>query len=171
MNTEKELFESIKFRDQKALEQLYHSYFPRLSRFITQITQDPHETLDVINEVFMVVWNDASRFRGDSSISSWIMGIAYNKALSALRKKRHWLSFSNDLDEQVDETIYTSDQEDIRRVMKKLKPEQRAMVELTYFFGYSYQEISEILDCKSSLVRHQLYVARKQMKQRIQTGI
>lgn len=170
MQTEKELLEGIKQQNQKALEQLYSSYFARLSRFIIQITQDPHEALDVINEVFIVVWKDASRFRGDSSLSSWIMGIAYNQAIRSLRRKRHWLSFSDDLSEQVADEDNSSDIDDVRKVMKKLVPQQRAMVELTYFFGYSYEEIAKMLNCKTSLVRHQLYQARKQMKQQIEAN-
>ena len=176
MQTEKDLFEAIKQQDQKALEQLYHLYFPRLSRFIAQVMQDSNDVVDVINEVFLVVWNDAEKFRGDSSLSSWIMGIAYNKVLSTARKKKHWLSFSDDLSgfEAINDNMIqaepSSDIEDVRKVMKSLSPEQRAMTELTYFFGYSYQEVSEILKCKTSFVRHQLYEARQLIKQRMETG-
>ena len=57
--SDQELLKAIEKSDQKALEALYERYFPRLSRFITRITQDSHESLDVINEVFIVVWNKA----------------------------------------------------------------------------------------------------------------
>lgn len=158
------LFEGIKNQDQKSLELLYNNYFSRLSRFITKTTQDPSEALDVINEVFLTVWRDASKFRGDSSISSWIMGIAYNKALASTRKKRKWLVFSDELDLVVDESGPSSDYDDMRKIMKKLTAEQRAMMELTYYFGYSYDEIAVMLKSKPSVIRHQLYSARKQVK-------
>jgi len=165
MKTDTQLIEEIKEGDQGSLELLYKKYFSRLSRFVIQITQDSQEALDVINEVFMTVWTDASKFRGDSSLSSWIMGIAYNKSLATIRKRRHWLSFSNELDaELVDNSEVSSDYDDMRKVMKKLSPQQRAMMELTYFFGYSYEEIGNMLSCKSSVVRHQLFTARKHVR-------
>lgn len=164
------LLAGIKNRDQESLERLYQNYFPRLNRFITQMTQDPEETLDVINEVFLTVWNQADRFRGDSSLSSWIIGIAYNKSLSALRKRRKWLSFSNDLDEVVAESTSSSTMDDIKTMIKKLSPEQRAMMELTYYFGYSYDEIASMLGCTPSVVRDQLYHARKKVKKLMGEG-
>lgn len=163
--SDEQLLSRIKEGSQASLEILYKRYFPRLSRFITQITQDAHETLDIINEVFLSVWNDAEKFRGDSSLSTWIIGIAYNKSLSALRKKRKWLSFTDELpDAPIPEHEEPQRADDIRQAMKRLKPEQRAMVELTYYFGYSYDEIAQMLDCKAIKVRDQLYMARKQIK-------
>lgn len=159
------LLAGIRAHDQASLELLYKNYFPRLNRFVTQITQDPHETLDVINEVFLTVWNDASRFRGESSLSSWIIGIAYNKSLATLRKRRKWLSFSDDLDNiAVTESDQALVSDDIYKIMKKLKPEHRAMMELTYYFGYSYKEIADILGLTPSMVRDQLHQARKKIK-------
>ena len=162
--SDQELLKAIEKGDQKALEVLYERYFPRLSRFITRITQDSHESLDVINEVFIVVWNKAGVFRGESSPSTWIMGIAYNLAMTAVRKRRQWLSFSDDLDDAVSVEGYSSDLDDISKLLHKLTPEQRAIMELTYVFGYSYSEIALMLDCSEGNVKHSLYDARKKSK-------
>ena len=162
--SDQELLKAIEKSDQKALEVLYERYFPRLSRFITRITQDPHESLDVINEVFIVIWNKAGTFRGESSPSTWIMGVAYNSAITVVRKRRQWLSFSDDLNDAVSVEGYSSDLDDITKLLRKLTPEQRAIMELTYVFGYSYAEIAVMLDCSESNIKHSLYDARKKAK-------
>lgn len=78
---DQDLLTNICDHNQSALEALYHRYFERLTRFVTQVTRVPETSLEVVNDVFMVVWSSAKNFRGDSNASAWIMGIAYRKAL------------------------------------------------------------------------------------------
>ena len=49
---------------------------------------DPDTAGEIINDVFLVVWDKAAQFRGDSHVSTWIMGIAYRKALTALKRRK-----------------------------------------------------------------------------------
>lgn len=167
MKQDKDLLSDISDQNQSALEALYERYFDRMTRFVTQITRDPQTTLEVVNDVFMVVWRSAQNFRGDSTVSTWIMGIAYNKALSAAAKKKSWAT-EDDCDSFVGTAaVINSDAHDIATVMNKLSPDQRAVVELTYYAGYTYKEIGEILHCPENTVKTRMFNARKILKRTI----
>lgn len=166
MEQDKELCERVASRDQEALEILYRRYFKRLTRFVAQITRDPQAALEVVNDVFFIVWNSANRFRGDSSFSTWVMGIAYNKAMNSVSRKPNWVSVSeiSELEESDPKADLIEDE--IQVLMKKLRPDQRAIIELTYYYGYTYKEIAEILNCPENTVKTRMFNARKQMKHR-----
>ncbi len=71
------LIRCVSLRDRIALRELYLLYHRRLSRFLMRLTQRQDLAEEVINDTLLVVWNSADRFRGDSRVSTWIVGIAY----------------------------------------------------------------------------------------------
>jgi len=161
MPTDHELLKRIVDGDEEALATLYRRYYRRLARFVLRITGDFGLVTEVINDVFMVVWEKCSSFRGDASVSTWILGIAYNKALKALRRVRPW--------EPLTEDSATSQDTGIMRLeldssLARLTPEHRAVMELVYFFGYSYREIGEILQCPENTVKTRMYHARRALQ-------
>ena len=88
MTTDMELIGRVGAGDQEALEELYNRYYKRLSRFMHRMTGDSELVVELVNDVFLVVWHKSSGFRGDSSASTWILGIGYHKALKALKARR-----------------------------------------------------------------------------------
>ncbi|MDH3641519.1 MAG: sigma-70 family RNA polymerase sigma factor [Gammaproteobacteria bacterium] len=161
MPSDQELLSRIIDGDQNALAALYHSYYQRLSRFLIRMLNDPDLVVEVVNDVFLVVWRKAASYRGEASMSSWIIGIAYRKALKALRKRRPWTPLDD-----VPAAALASGEEAIARLeldssLARLSPEHRAVMELTYFFGYSYREIGEILECPENTVKTRMFHARR----------
>src|SRR5437763_13673630 len=74
--------------DEAALESLYEALHARLYRFLIGITRgDSGRAEDALAETFFDVWRHASRFRGASSVRTWVFGIARHKALSQLRHR------------------------------------------------------------------------------------
>jgi DNA-directed RNA polymerase specialized sigma24 family protein len=86
---ESQLLQRIAARDRRALEELYHAYHRRLARFLLRLAPRYDFAEEVINETFWIIWRKAAGFRGASRVSTWIMGIAYRRALRALRAARH----------------------------------------------------------------------------------
>ena len=72
--------------DRSALAALYRGYHRRLVRFLGRFTRRYDVIEEVINDTFMIVWQKAGEFRGQSRVSTWIMGIAYRVTLKALRQ-------------------------------------------------------------------------------------
>ena len=161
MPTDQELVTAIIAGDETALATLYHSYFQRLCRFLLRMTGDTELVVEVINDVFLVVWQKAGNFRGDSSVSSWIIGIAYRKALKALKKSRPWLSLEDAPSSAMATEDGTIASLEFESSLAHLTPKHRAVIELTYFFGYSYREIGEILKCPENTVKTRMFHARR----------
>ena len=163
MKEEVELLAAIADGDESALEMLYETYAPRLGRFFARLTLEPATAAELLNDVFLVVWQKAGGFRGDARVSTWIIGIAYRKGLKALRSRRS--SESLDKVKSVDPGFQLLDwRRDLARALALLSPEQRAVMELTYHFGYSYKEIAEQLDCPENTVKTRMHYARRKLR-------
>ena len=158
MPTDPELLGKIIEGDEEALGELYQRYYRRLARFLLRVTRDPELAAEVINDVFLVVWQKAAEFRGDSSLSSWILGIAYRKALKASKKIRPWEPLS---EAEQAHANSTTQRIELESSLGQLSPEHRAVMELAYFFGYSYREIGEILGCPENTVKTRMFYARR----------
>ena len=164
---EYQLLQRIADGDEAALHELYDQYYPRLGYFLLRFTQDPQLAAELINDVFLVVWQKAASFRGDSSPSTWIMGIAYKKALKAFRasKRTPLMEPLDTIEARSKLTVHdTATTEDPYETIQKLTPIHRAVIILTYQFGYSYQEISDVLDCPVNTVKTRMYHARRKLK-------
>src|ERR1044071_6107605 len=87
--TERELLERIaRAKDQAAFRTLYGNYYQRLSRLLARMSVRREDIEEVVNDTFWVVWTKAGEFRGASQLSTWIIGIAYRRALNALRRAK-----------------------------------------------------------------------------------
>jgi RNA polymerase sigma-70 factor (ECF subfamily) len=155
--------------DVNALEQLYHNYYPRLLRFIGRTSRREDLNEEIINDVMYTVWEKAATYNHQCKLSTWIFGIAYNKVRQALRDNSHFNEDSlNDM--ETDGAIFGMDdaglkqletQEWLDSILKVLSPDQRAVVELTYFEGLNYSEIAILMDCPENTVKTRMHHARK----------
>jgi RNA polymerase sigma-70 factor, ECF subfamily len=164
---EDELLRRIAHGDQAALERLYRDYYPRLSRFVLRITRDVELVREIINDVFLVVWRSACRFRGDSTASTWILGIAYRRALKSARRQRPVPMLPEGAEPEADDAPHHG--MDLDGSLARLSHEQRATVELAYYFGYSYREIAEIMNCPENTVKTRMFHARRTLKHLLET--
>ncbi len=160
------LIHRVSVRDRTALRELYLLYHRRLSRFLMRLTQRHDLAEEVINDTLLVVWNSAERFRGDSRVSTWIVGIAYRRALKSIRRRR---SFDLIEQEATDSLAGTDGlqacetQEWIEEALEALPLEQRLCLELAYVLGHSCEEISVITSCPVNTVKTRLYHARRKL--------
>jgi RNA polymerase sigma-70 factor (ECF subfamily) len=161
-------------RDRDALTELYRGFYDPLLRFIYRMTNDLEQAQECINDVMFVVWNKAGEFAGRSRVSTWIMGIAYRKALASMQRSNRWLhrfkaaEWHENIEPESRSTTLTDDLafEDMLKIaMKSLTPEHRAVIELTHYYGYSYNEIAEIVDCPVNTVKTRMFHARARLRQ------
>ena len=73
------LLEAVRGRDRQAFTALYQRYRPRLWAYLHRMLGDLQSVEEVLDDVMFVVWKDAARFAGRSSVSTWIFGIAYRQ--------------------------------------------------------------------------------------------
>ncbi len=166
------LIRRVGLGDQSALEQLYKQYYGGLYRFILQITRRVDYVEEVINDVMFVVWEKAADVVPLSKASTWILGIAHNKALQALRRNRNTGGLTVDAGDRSD---YRSDKdgsfgeletkEVLFALMRRLSPEQRAVLELVYYHGLHYAEIAQVIDCPENTVKTRVFHTRRKLRE------
>jgi len=160
-----ELLRAVERRDRAAFAKLYEAYQPRLYAYLRRLVRNAVLIEEIVDDVMFVVWTDAGKFRGGSTVSSWIFGIAYRKALGALRKEgRYEAPLVRQPDSLTGTPCRIGDLELIEAGLAQLSPDHRQVVELTYFCGFSYQEIAAIADCPVNTVKTRMFHARRRLK-------
>jgi RNA polymerase sigma factor (sigma-70 family) len=163
-DSEAALVARIAAGDQRAFGEFYVLYRRRLARFIGRVIASPDTVDELINDVMFVVWQDASRFELRSKVSTWVFGIAWHKALKALqRQKRNAASALAPDELTAVERGTLEDRDWLRRGLDRLPPEQRLVVELTFFVGCSYLEIAAIANCPVNTVKTRMFHARQKL--------
>src|SRR5580693_1703665 len=165
-----ELLTAIGTGDRRALEELYLSYHRRLARFLARFTQRYENAEEIINDTFLVVWQNAKDFRRASLVSTWIFGIAYRTALKSLRRQKNHAA-ARSLDEcpeqTVDPAMETEVQDWLSQGLDRLPAEQRLTLELAYHMGHSLEEIAAITDAPIGTVKARMFHARAKLRQRL----
>jgi len=166
--TEAELIQRIAAGDRAALETLYHSYHRRLDRLLARLTRRADVIEEVINDTFWIVWQKADGFRGDSRVSTWIVGIAYRCALKTLRQHggnpMESSEHAETLHPVVDPNTARELQDWVAKGLGRLPVEQRLVLELAYGAGHSLEEIASITDCQVSTVKARMFHARVKLR-------
>ena len=162
-----ELLNAIAHGEPRALEELYLGYHRRLVRFLSRIAQRYETVEEIINDTFMVVWERAAEFRGESQVSTWIIGIAYRIALKSLRRNDGLLrahSGGESEDQFVEPAADTEMRDWIAQALSRLPAEQRLTMELAYTLGHSVEEIAAITECPTGTVKARMFHAREKLR-------
>lgn len=161
------LLVAIATGDRLALEELYLSYHRRLARFLSRFTPRYENIEEIINDTFMVVWQNAKDFRNASQVSTWIIGIAYRTALKSFRRqKNHTVASLEDYPEQTVDPSFDAEVNDwLKSGLSRLPIEQRLTLELAYHMGHSLEEIAAITDCPVGTVKARMFHAREKLRQ------
>lgn len=157
--------------DTSAFETFYKVYYPKLYRFILRMTNQAESVEELIQETLLVVWQKPDSFNYTSKISTWVFGIAYNKALKSMSKNARR---SNDVNvddlleimgDQASNPAKNLENEDwLKSSLAILQPDQRAVIELTFYHGLPYQDIAKILNCPENTVKTRMFHARKKLQ-------
>jgi len=165
---DRDLLGKVAAGDREALRELYSFYHRRLATFLLRFTRRQDLVEEVINDTMYIVWCKASEFRGDSRLSTWIMGIAYRRALKTLRRRGHQLFHCVPIGDQSlaapDELGEAETGEWVALAMQQLPIEQRLTLELAYGQGHSCEEIAEIMDCPANTVKTRMFHARSKLR-------
>ena len=163
----------VRRRDLKAFEALYRSYQPRLARFLMNITRRPQLVEEVLDDTMMVLWDRPDSFSGRSKLSTWLFTIAWRKAIKALRKQDEPIEdFLTEVRVSADRSPeqFAGDHrvhDALIDALASLSPEQRAVVDLTYFHEIGYREIAQIMNCPVDTVKTRMFHARRYLRREL----
>jgi RNA polymerase sigma-70 factor (ECF subfamily) len=169
------LIERVVRGDAAAHRALFDRYHARVASFVRRRVQDPALCEEIVSDVFFEIWRGAAAYRGESSVPSWIFGIAHFKALGARRfqsqRKRAWVVPTSD-EEMARMADHRADadyeaREEVRRLMSALTvlPRgQQQVLTLAFLEGRSYQEISTELGITEGNVKTRINRARARLR-------
>jgi RNA polymerase sigma-70 factor, ECF subfamily len=164
------LIRSIAAGDKHAMQILFARHNVRVFRFLVRFVGDKSAAEDLVSEVFLDVWRQAGRFQGRSQVTTWLLALARNKALSALRRRS-----TEELDEEAVAAI--EDPQDnpeaaiqnrqtseiLLSCLTKLSPPHREVIDLVYYHGKSIDEVAEITGVPQNTVKTRMFYARKRI--------
>jgi RNA polymerase sigma-70 factor (ECF subfamily) len=165
-----QLIARVAAADSVALETLYMRHQNRVFGFIARIVRDEAVAEELTNEVFVDVWKHAGGYEGRSRATTWLLSIAHNRAISALRKRREepWDDeTAGGLADEADDSEVALQKADkgrlLRRCIDMLSTEYREIVDLVYYHEVSVAEASAVLGIPEGTVKTRLFNARKRL--------
>ena len=169
---ESELLRAIAGGDHLAFKRLVERYQSRLFNFLYRYLRDRETAEDLTQEVFLKVYQAASRFEPRAKVRTWIFTIAYNLAVNELRRRRRRRFFGflvhEDREVTAIEASEAGDHLELEETMTEalglLPHNQRAALLLRVRDELSYQEIAEILGVSRSSVESLLFRARERVR-------
>ena len=176
-SSDAELIERMAKGDQRAMPVLFARHRTRVHRFVLRRVRSEGLAEELVNETFLAVWQQAGRFSGGSQVTTWMLAIAHNKAVSALRKRRE-----ESLDEGAAEAIAdTADSAEtslakhgkagaLRACLERLPDEQRVVMDLVYYHEQSVKEVAEVLGIPENTVKTRMFYARKKLSEMLKAA-
>lgn len=171
---ERALLKAIATCDAKALERLFaRGAETRVFRFLMRTVKNQAIAEELLNEVFLSVWQNAHRYEGRSEPMTWMLSIAHNKAMSALRKRTEVLGVVEEAgrnlvaeDDTPDVAVQKQDKSaKIRACIDELSADHRTILDLVYYQEQSVAEVAEVLGIPEATVKTRMFYARKKLSE------
>lgn len=153
--------------DITAMGQLYRRHAQTVQRFIHTRIRDHSEVADVLHNTMLDAWRNADRFQGRSSVKSWMLAIARNKATDHIRKQgRVQLAEPDETapdDSPPAEDVIAAAQNarKVRECVAKLGGHMRSAIHLAFFQELSYPEVAQIEGVPEGTIKTRIYHAKK----------
>jgi len=139
---------------------------PVLRRLLGRLCGHHADIDDLVQETYLRVWRGCGRFRGESSLMTWMTRIAVNVSRNWARSRRPTLPLSECAESALapkSEARETAVMNAYEQALARLSPEQRAVFVLHEAESMSYQEIAKALDCPVGTVMSRLHRARARL--------
>lgn len=158
--------------DQRALRALYAAYGRRIYAYAIRLTGSQAVAEEVVQDSLLAAWQGARRFRGESRVITWLLGIARRQALNATRRKRlpfTPLDRAAALADGAASPQAHAEGAERRRLLQvaldQLSREHRSVLELVFYQGLSLAEAAEVMGCPVGTVKSRLSYAKTYLRQ------
>src|SRR6188472_2635634 len=172
-----DLMKGIQAGDPDALSQLYDRYNGILKALILRVIHNEAEADDLLQEIFMEIWNQAKNFSEQKGKPlGWMVTLARRRAIDGLRKKQAYARaeerLQNETEQQPDAWVHNATEEEIvlsdtrvliRKVISSLPPAQQRAIDLAFFRGMSQREIAAKTNTPLGTVKTRLELGLKKI--------
>jgi RNA polymerase sigma-70 factor (ECF subfamily) len=154
-----------------ALQQLYQRHAAAVHALAQYILRDSGLAEELTQEIFLTVWNKADQYQEHQArFRTWLLSITRNRAIDLLRHRRRRVQADLSLDDSnfAEEHAPASEPIDAQRelhlLLRHLPPEQRVVIELCYFQGYTHDEIAANLNLPLGTVKSRILLGLKKLR-------
>ena len=170
--SEEELILGLRRREKIAAEALYDMYSASLYGVISRIVADTAIAEEVLQDTFVKIWNSFSSYSAEKGrLFTWMVNIARNLSIDKLRSKDFRNQNKNqELENNVDfideqrNSVYKPELMGLKDLVDTLKPEQKSILDLVYFKGYTHVEAADELGVPLGTIKTRLRMAIIQLR-------
>lgn len=156
--------------DQLAMRTLFARHQTGIYRWLRRFVHNEALAEDLLSEVFLDVWRQARSFQARSSVSTWLLAIARNKALSARRRRvdaelddELAVNICDPADDPEASLLKKGRADLLRRSLAKLSRRHREVLDLVYYHDKSVKEVAAITGIPEATVKTRMFHARRRL--------
>ncbi|MBB3186557.1 RNA polymerase sigma factor [Microbacter margulisiae] len=174
-NQEKKLIFNLKNGSHTAFDSIYKLYAKRLYAYSLQYTKSVEDAEDIVQEVFINLWNNRMTIRQDDTLSALLFIMAKHKLINAYRARlnhphsEEYKEFMHALtvDDTQQRVEYGDFVKHFTKILSKLPPTQQRVIQLSRFNRMTNKEIAETLSLSEQTVKNQLSIGLKSLREKL----
>lgn len=171
------LLAAVAAGDETALRTLYERHAAGMLRLLRRLTSDAGTAEEILQESWLAVWHSAGRFRGESQVRSWLLGVARRQAHNRLRRFEPVLVAVEDAPEPADagagveaQVLARHGQAEIMAAIDRLPRQAREVVVLALVDELPYRDIARVLEVPVGTVKSRMSGARARLARMLAKG-
>ena len=176
MNSSDNLIEQVlilrcQIGDKDALAGLIERYEAPLRYFISRLSANPETAEDIFQDTWLTVIRRIHSLKKTDAFSTWLYRIARNKVYQQLRRKRKLSELNENIavpNNTENDVFSTEDAAKIHRCLKDLLPEYKEVLMLRFLEQMSYEQISQVINCRLGTVKSRIHYAKLALKKEME---
>ena len=171
--TESDLINRIVDKDRSAFSELYNRFSQSVFKWSLRIVKDKGEAEEVVQEVFLQIWNTAATYNSNrGEISTWIINITRSRAIDKLRNskfKNQNITIKDEIlllkyDTRIKFEEKSQNRSIIKNALNKLPTEQKKAIEIVYYDGLTHIEAAEKLKIPVGTIKTRIRLAVSKLR-------
>ena len=156
---------------EERFNQIVRDYSERVYWHVRRLVNSHEDADDLVQEIFLKIWQALPSFRGEASLSTWVYRIATNEALNHLRREkvRSALRFSSldaEMERRIDGDPFfdgTAAQRELAKAVARLPDKQRLVFVMRWWDELSYEEISSVTGTSVGALKASFHIAKEKI--------
>lgn len=182
-----ELIRESRRGGREAFQELVRRYQKRVMAVALGMVRNPEDAMEIVQDAFVKAFENIDRFKGESSVYTWLYRIVVNRAIDFRRRERRRPTVyfedrrgGDDRRESYEDSLREETPHDpfdavrshevgdrVTEAINELTPDHKAVILLREVEGLSYDEISRVMQCSKGTVMSRLHYARKKLQQKL----
>jgi RNA polymerase sigma-70 factor (ECF subfamily) len=176
MNSSDKLIEQVlilrcQIGDKDAFAGLIERYQAPLRYFISRLSANPETAEDIFQDTWLTVIRRIHTLKKNDAFSTWLYRIARNKVYQQFRRKRKLSELNENIavpNNTEDDVFSTEDAAKIHKCLKELLPEYKEVLMLRFLEQMSYEQISQVINCRLGTVKSRIHYAKLALKKEME---